>query len=253
MVQLGQCYKPSPKFAARNNTTVFSCSCADPLGLCSEGQVCPTRHQLRLLLSPGPLHGASDQSHVQPGPPAAWEKVDAQTLLRTGHETLRGVLPLQSVGRTTVRPVQCRVGREQARGIQWHHICAQHSTRRHSVFLSVYRWDPLWASAGIPGGPPCLCLPGKLAHAETGHLVCARQDGRVPAVPLGHWRPRNNCLQPTPHTLEKAAPGSKFCQSMDSPKDVQSVGTTILVQAVWTTPALTPGRCAQVTLLRCAP
>ena len=101
VVQLGPCYKPSPKFAAQNNTTVFSCSCADPLGLCSEGQVCPTRHQLRLLLSPGPLHGASDQSHVQPGPPAAWEKVDAQTLLRTGHETLRGALPLQSVGRTT--------------------------------------------------------------------------------------------------------------------------------------------------------
>lgn len=241
MVPLGPCYKPSPKFAARNNTTVFSCSCADPLGLCSEGQVCPTRHQLRLLLSPGSscLHGASDQSRVQPGPPAAWEKVDAQTLLRTGHKTLRGALPLQSVGRTTVRPVQCRMGREQARGIQWHHICAQHSTRRHSVFLTV-------SIAGTPFGP-------QLAHAETGHSVCARQDGRVPAVPLGHWRPRNNCLQPTPHTLEKTAPGPKFCQSTDSPKDVQSVGTAILVQAVWTTPAPTPRRCAQVTLLRCAP
>ena len=133
------------------------------------------------------------------------------------------------------------------------HLCIAQHTQALGIPYRVYRWDPLWASARIPGGPPCLCLPGKLAHVETGHSACARQDGRVPAVPLGHWRPRYNCLQPTPHTLEKAAPGSKFCQSTDSPKDVQSIGTAILVQAVWTTPALTPCRCAQVTLLRCAP
>lgn len=47
------------------------------------------------------------------------------------------------------------------------------------------------------------------------HGVCRVGQGQTPGVPLGHSKPRNNDLQPTPHALKEADPAPKLCKTPD--------------------------------------
>lgn len=104
----------------------------------------------------------------------------------------------------------------------------------------VHRRDPRWASASIPGGPPCAC-PGSShlgadAYRDTACSVCKAGAARYPPGPLAARNLETTAYSPHPTLWRRQT----LPLSPANPQTVQGSRVPQEVQSVWTAPCPDP-------------